>query len=86
MRTVELVLALLAPVMVAAAPQRIQMISMPPQVELGPGARATLRINTNEVPTVRASVGEIEPARPVASGIYEATYVPPRESHPQHTI
>lgn len=82
---IELLLILLPAVTVADS-QRLQVIATPPELELRPGARATLRMNAQEPPTLRASVGEVKAPRLVASGIYEATYVPPRESYPQVAI
>jgi hypothetical protein len=81
-------LLLLAPVVVArAAPgTRIAISATPRQLELAPGARATLRISSPETPLLSASVGAIEGLHAVGKGAFEATYVPPRETYPQVAI
>jgi hypothetical protein len=81
-------LLLLAPVVQAraAASSRIAISATPRQVELSPGARATLRISAPEMPRLSASVGGIEELHAVGKGVFEATYVPPRETYPQVAI
>ena len=75
-----------APVRVQARPVRIGISADPRQLELVPGARARLRISAPETPVVSANVGEIETLRSLGRGVYEVTYVPPRETYPQVAI
>ena len=70
----------------AATGSRIGISAHPRQVELVPGARATLRISAPEMPLVSASIGGIEKLHAVGKGVFEATYVPPRETYPQVAI
>ena len=81
------VLLVLAPAIRAeAAGSRIAISAAPRQLELVPGARATLRIEAPEMPLLSASIGGIENLRAVGKGVFEATYVPPRETYPQIAI
>ncbi|OFX23278.1 MAG: hypothetical protein A2V77_00100 [Anaeromyxobacter sp. RBG_16_69_14] len=75
-----------APVRVQPPPVRIGISADPRQLELVPGARAKLRIAAPETPVVAANVGEIETLRSLGKGVFEATYVPPRETYPQVAI
>jgi len=78
-------LAALAPLFALASspPARIVIESDPRQVELRPGASATLRINCAEAPRLTASIGEVRPPKPVGKGRFEAVYIPPAETYPQ---
>ncbi len=69
-----------------AAPTRISISATPRQVELVPGARATLRITAPEMPLLTVNVGQIEKLRSIGQGAFEATYLPPRETYPQVAI
>jgi hypothetical protein len=65
---------------------RIDIASVPGQVELLPGASAALRITSPEPPIVTSSVGEVGPLKAVGDGHFEAVYVPPTETYPQVAI
>ncbi len=85
-RHIALALVLAPAFPARAAGPLIGISATPRQVELVPGARATLRIAAPEMPALSASVGNIEKLHSVEQGVFEATYVPPRETYPQVAI
>lgn len=63
---------------------RLHVTASPAALRLAEGARAVLRIvGAAEEPVVAASVGRIDVLREVASGVYQAEYVPPDSLDPQ---
>jgi len=88
LRTLSAILLLSAPLLQtrAAAPAPISISADKRQLELVPGARATLRISAADTPVLSANVGQIEKLRSLGKGAFEAVYLPPRETYPQVAI
>ena len=65
----------------------LRLIADPPELVLGEGARATLRVETDgAVPRLTTSVGRLEALRQMAPGLFAVDLVPPEEAAPQLAI
>ena len=72
--------------MIAAILLALALSVEPSLLRLGRDARASVRVQAQEQPTLSASVGRLEKLRPDGTGAWVADYVPPDDELPQVAI